>query len=362
MAGKSLFDKPFDDGTKAKLSIYESYLEKWLPVFVARQEIIWNRIQIFDFFSGMGKDENETLGSPLLTIRLVNSYCSYIRNKGLKVNLVFNELNPDYYDSLKENISKENLSCNFSIEVHNRPFQELFDELYPSMEKSANFIFLDQNGIKEITQSIFSKIISLKQTDFLFFISSSYFKRFANTPEFNQYFNFNKNEIESTHYYHIHRKVVRHYKSLIPNEKEYYLAPFSIRKGNNIYGLVFGTPHTFGIEKFLSVAWKIDPLTGEANYDIDNEKISSQSPFLFSEMNIPSKRQVFEGDLKAKILSKIFCSDWEVYHYTLEEGFLLKDANVVLKSLKGNGKIDFDFKPITERLHKINIPSEIKIK
>ena len=32
--------------------------------------------------------------------------------------------------------------------------------------------FLDQYGIKHITEDVFNKIINLKQTDFLFFISS----------------------------------------------------------------------------------------------------------------------------------------------------------------------------------------------
>jgi len=361
MAAKSIFDKPFDDGTKAKLTIFESYLEKWLPVFVSRQEIIWQNIKIFDFFSGMGKDENGTLGSPLRTIKIVNSFCNYIKTKNLKVRLVFNELNTDYYEALKVNVGEAIKECNYEIVLANNSFNELFEAEYPSMANSANFIFLDQNGIKEITGSIFKKIIALKQTDFLFFISSSFFKRFANTKEFKNYFPFDQKDIAETDYYHIHRKVLQHYKSIIPNGTTYYLAPFSIKKNTNIYGLVFGTPHTFGIEKFLSVAWKIDPLTGEANYDIDNENISTSSPFLFDEMNKPTKRQVFEGSLENKILSKIYRNNLDVYYSTLEDGFLLKDANTVLKNLKDAKKIDFDFKLITERLHKSKSPEPIKV-
>ena len=360
MAHKSIFDSPFDDGTKAKLAVYKNYLEKWLPVFVSRQEIIWDTIQIFDFFSGKGKDEDGIKGSPLITIEIVNSFCNYIKPKNLKIRLIFNELNNEYFEALKINISEQNKSCNYEISLKNQSFKDLFYEEFPKMKNSANFIFLDQNGIKEITTDIFQKITSLKQTDFLFFISSSFFKRFAKTTEFRNHFPFDPVEIEKTNYYHIHRMVLNYYKGLIPNDRKYHLAPFSIKKNKNIYGLVFGSPHTFGIEKFLSVAWKLDPLTGEANYDIDNEKISTNSPYMFEELMIPTKRQFFEQNLEHKILNKSLCSNIEVYSYTLNEGFLLKDANIILKKLR-NKKIIFDFNLITERLHKEINPINILI-
>ena len=86
----------------------------------------------------------------------------------------------------------------------------------------------------------------------------------------------------------------------IPIGKEYFLAPFSIKKPSGIYGLIFGTNHTLGIEKFLRVCWKHDKLTGEANFDIDNEKINVNKPSLFSEFNISTKRQMFDESLKTE--------------------------------------------------------------
>lgn len=218
------------------------------------------------------------------------------------------------------------------------------------MKTSANFLFLDQNGIKEITTDIFQKITCLKQTDFLFFISSSYFKRFAITDEFKKYFPFDSNEVATTDYYHIHTKVLDHYKSLIIKNKEYFLAPFSIKKGANIYGLVFGTNHTLGIEKFLSVAWKKDKLRGEANYDIDNEKIDFKAPSLFEQFDKPNKCQVFEKNLKENILDGSLKTRYSVYLFALNEGFLLKDVNTILRKLKSEKKIDFAL--ISSDLHK----------
>jgi hypothetical protein len=42
----------------------------------------------------------------------------------------------------------------------------------------------------------------------------------------------------------------------------------------------------------------------------------------------------------------------EAYLFSLNEGFLLKDANIILKELTGKNKIEFDFKLISSKLHK----------
>ena len=357
MPGKDLFRKPFDEGTVVKLNVYRDYLKEWLPVFVSKKEPIWTTIQIFDFFAGQGKDMNNISGSPLIAIEIVKSLEHFIKERNITVILHFNELDADNYSLLEESLA--GIEGQFVIKKYKQDFSTLFLSLYDSMKSSANFLFLDQNGIKQITADIFGKIISLKQTDFLFYISSSYFKRFATTPEFQKYFSFDTKEIQEMNYFHIHRNVLQHYKSLIPGNKKYYLAPFSIKKGSNIYGLIFGTNHTLGIEKFLTIAWKNDKLRGEANYDIDNESIDLKKPSLFEEFNKPNKRQIFEKNLTGNILTKQLNNKHSVYLYSLNEGFLLKDANTVLSRLNTEKKIKFDFKLITSDLHKDKDNSKI---
>ena len=66
-----------------------------------------------------------------------------------------------------------------------------------------------------------------------------------------------------------HRAVVEHYRHLAGGR--IFFGSFSIKKGANIYGLIFGSAHPLGIEKFLRVCWKVDPVRGEANFDIDDE-------------------------------------------------------------------------------------------
>lgn len=354
MPGKNLFDKQFDEGTKLKLRIYKDYLTEWLPVFISKPKPIWNRIQILDFFSGRGKDVVGEKGSPLIAIDVVNSYRTILNASSVRIELLFNDLDRQHFEALKENISSESVHPKCTVSVQNMSFKDLLKAKLPTMTDSANLLFIDQNGISQVDQEIFNQITSLKQTDFLFFISSGYFKRFAATPEFAKYFpTLNREEISNSHYFHVHRKILEYYKTLIPAGKSYFLAPFSIRKGGNIYGLIFGSGHTLGIEKFLKVAWKMDALTGESNYDIDSDKIQVGVPSLFAELNVPKKKDLFEKAFRSKVLSGEVKTNHEAYLFALNEGFQPKHASDILKKLQTERKITADLKLISEKIHKL---------
>lgn len=352
MSKKDLFRNPFDEGTIDKLEIFNDYFKEWLPVFISKPDPIWKKIQIFDLFAGEGKDINEVYGSPIRILDVLNSNRNYIVKSKVKINVIFNEYEKSKFDLLVENVNSIAERDLYEVSLYNDDFSKVFYRYYESMKETANFLFLDQNGIKQITEVVFSDLIKLQQTDFLFFISSSYIKRFAEVEEFNKYLKINKQDLKDKSYYHIHRIVLNYYRKLIPENKKFLLAPFSIKKPAGIYGLIFGTNHSYGLEKFLNVCWKHDKLTGEANFDIDNEKISLARPSLFSEMNVPSKRQVFEENLRTKILNGTLKSNSDVYLFTLNEGFLPKDANLILKELHDNSKIKYDFKLVNSKIHK----------
>lgn len=360
--GRNLFRKPFDDGTLDKLTIFEDYFKEWLPVFISRRTIIWNEIQIFDLFAGEGTDVNGIHGSPMRILSILNDNAATIIESKVKIRVVINEYDTEKYKLLVQNLETITNKSLYSVELYNDDFLAVFNRHYDSMVRTANFLFLDQNGIKQITEDVFSQLISLKQTDFLFFISSSYIKRFSEVEEFAKYLKITKQDLEGKSYYHIHRVVLEYYRTKIPDNRAYFLAPFSIKKPTGIYGLIFGTNHTLGIEKFLQVCWKHDMLTGEANFDIDNEQIDLSQPSLFKEFDIPTKRQVFEESLKSKILNSELKTDLQVYLFSLNEGFLLKDANRILKELDKEEKITLDFKLTSSDVHKIGNGSIIKFK
>ena len=156
-------------------------------------------------------------------------------------------------------------------------------------------LFLDQTGFKHVGEEVFQQLLKLDRTDFLFFISSSTIKRFAEHPYVKRHINLDSAEIEETPFHEIHRLVLGFYKGLVPEGREYYLGSFSLKKGSGLYGLIFGSGHILGMEKFLKTCWKIDELRGEANFDIDDDRINPDEPELF--LRKPKKVELFEYDL-----------------------------------------------------------------
>lgn len=338
---RDLHIKPFDSGTKAKLAIFHDYLKEWLPVFLAKEKIYWHNINIFDFFSGPGVDTNGNKGTPLLILDELKVYFDKIKSKNLKINLYFNDYSEEKIEALKLNLIPYYNDL-INIEIESKDFKKSFEGQIPLMSKNdtTNLLFLDQTGIKQIDENIFNSITSLKTTDFLFFISSSTIKRFKSHPAISNYHKINPEKIEATEYDQIHRLVTNYYRELIPKNKEYYIAPFSLKKKAGLYGLIFGSGNPFGVEKFLRTCWKIDPIRGEANFDIDNDNIKPDQIDLFTgETKRPKKIEKFENELKYKILNDILKTDREIYLYTLNNGFIPRHAKKVINELIKANKI-----------------------
>ena len=340
---RDIHKKPFDEGTKAKLAIFRDYLREWLPVFIAKKEIFWNTINIYDFFSGPGSDGFGNNGTPLIILEELQPHFDNIISKKLNVNLYFNEYDKPKYEILKNTVTPDDEDLRpYSIEIDNLDFKIAFEKKFPKMgiKGNTNLLFLDQTGVKHINEEIFSKIINLKQTDFLFFISSSTIKRFAEHPSISQYIKLNTEDIEKTPYHKIHRLVLEYYKSLIPQNKEYYLASFSLKKNAGLYGLIFGSGHVLGIEKFLMTCWSIDPERGEANFDIDDDKIQKGQFDLFTnEVKKPKKVDLFEKELRENILNKTLTTDKAIYLFTITNGFLPSHSRKIITQLTKDNKI-----------------------
>src|SRR5258705_6688771 len=102
--GKDLFRKPFDDGTIDKLEIFEDYFKEWLPVFIVRQEIIWDEIQIFDLFAGEGTDVNGIFGSPMRILSILNEDKEIISQNKVRIRVIINEYEKDKFELLSQNL------------------------------------------------------------------------------------------------------------------------------------------------------------------------------------------------------------------------------------------------------------------
>lgn len=356
---KDIHAKPFDESTKVKLELFRLYAREWLPVFIHSSA---PRIEIYDYFAGEGQDVEGTWGSPLLILDELKNYCAELKQKRIRVDLHFNDFQKRKIDALRQNIknkiiqcaadssqpfckvSATSYSCPFHLHYHNSDFQKLFLEDYLHFKqnpKTARLIFIDQYGIKQVTKEVFEKLTSLLKTDFMFFISSFHIVRFKDHPSFRAYIETENIEFTDQKPAACHRTIHQYYTKF--TKSNYFLGQFSIKKGTNYYGLIFGSNNHLGMKKFLDVAWKIDPHTGDANHDIDGDKIrSGQLTIDFdgaNTVNTVKKLVLFEEDL-LNFLQE-YRSNKSIYKFSLEKGIKIEKTNKILKKLENYGKLEF---------------------
>lgn len=327
-------DAPFDSATLSKLEIFENYLSEWLPTFVYNKNI-----NICDFFSGPGEDINHVSGSPLRIINVIQKFEDLIKKQQLQITLFLNDKTKWKYEAIKKNVSKKllllgDLQNHITVKYFNCKFQNLFPLIKDDLISGPNLFFFDQNGVRHITIDFIQELESFNQTDYLFFLSSAYFKRFSYKSIFPD-LNIKKKEIKSKD---IHREIVERFRELLPANSKTRLYYFSIKKGRNIHGLVFGSTHLLAIQKFLTVAWNKNKVNGEANFDIDSDLDTQMD--LFSGEAKTTKLQQFENDLKEFIKNKKVFTNQDIFNYTLDRAFIPKHANAVLKKLKKSNQLE----------------------
>jgi len=357
---KDIHSKPFDEGTKIKLELFRLYMREWLPVFIKQQV---GKIEIYDFFAGEGTDTIGTPGSPLIILDELKAYCANLKQNNTEVLLHFNDVTPKKVDTLNSKVEEalvrcagerkfgfcsvddKSKSCPFTFKITNEDFGNLFEKIYPGLYASQSiprFLFLDQYGIKHINSKVFGKLTSLKHSDLLFFISSSHIMRFKDQPEFQAYIATNKMDFSFSRPSECHRVIYKYYKSMLDG-RPYFLGQFSIKKDSNYYGLIFGSNHHLGIKKFLDVAWKIDPHTGETNHDIDVDPIrGGLLEFDFEgtgSVNRTKKLTAFERDLVDFL--EIPRNNKSIYIFALENGICISKTNEILKNLEKSSKLAF---------------------
>lgn len=337
-------EKPFDEETLCKLDIYRQYLRSWLPVFLNQGRNI-RQIQIFDFFAGPGRDAVGKSGSPLIAseeIALALRQNAARLNAEQSVHLFLNEPDNTRYEILNNETIPKIQEQNPTLKIHlaKEKFSSLFQKgiKYMNSQGVANFVFLDQFGIKETTKEVLQAIWCCPTTDMMFFISSTCVNRFKQDPNLRQYIpEITDEEYSIMNGNNATRILYDAYARWIPNQLEYYLGQFSIKRNANIYGLLFGSRHPLGMEKFLKVAWDKDKLHGEANFDIDEEGLSEKQLMLFKEMEKPRKLKKFEESLKSALENHIIVTNKDLYLYGLRNGVLSKHVRDAISKLQRSG-------------------------
>lgn len=319
-------DEPFDDGTKVKLFIYKSYLQAWLQVFIHTNSFVGRPLQFFDFFSGPGEDAEGHPGSPIILMRELEANRPLIESKGRHIAIFFNDYDAKKAEHLRQLCIQRNYHWQPTVAA--RDFAEAYAERAGAIGRGPSLVFLDQFGVKFVTKQIFTEIAQKPQTDLLFFFASGHQRRFDG--EFS-------NELHvplKTPYTLAHRVVAEQFRKWAP--AGYFVGSFSIKKGSNIYGLIFGSGHPLGMYKFLQTAWSIDPKTGEANFEIEAD--CAQATFF--EGFKPTKIELMRDDLLALIRARKLVTDGQVVLHCITGGVLPgKVAPEVYRKLKAEGTL-----------------------
>ncbi|MDR2026768.1 MAG: three-Cys-motif partner protein TcmP [Prevotellaceae bacterium] len=350
---KDINKDKFPEETKLKLSIFAECFREWFPVFIHNPYI--KEVYIYDFFAGSGKDEEGTFGSPLILLNEAKGadcqYCKQVIKNNKTVHFVFNEKEKLKQKKMIENIKSymneclsvncKAVSCIYHYENFNQmEFKDIFQidkfQFILKNNSCGKFILLDQYGFKQVDRDIFLQLVNAPKTDFIFFISSSFIRRFKEHPYTKQYFDTEQILFDETKPKECHRLIAQYYKNIIPSNKEYYLHHFTIQKGANYWGLIFGTNHSLGMEKFLKICWNKDELSGESNCNINND--FSKGTLFYNETGTVRKQEV-ESDIRSKILSGEISNNIGGLKYALKKGCLPELFTLVVKQLEAEKRI-----------------------
>ena len=343
---KDFHEKPFDEGTLLKLRLFEKYAEAWLPVFVSKDHSTWpQQINIVDFFAGKGSDLLGNAGSPLIFREVVRSQYRSKWRPGSRVNLFFSDADKAKTAHLDALLQKEPLDIPLvRIDVAHADFRTRFNQLKPLLtdRRSANLIIIDQFGVKQVPREVFNEIVRIDSTDALIFISSNTFRRFGHLPDVKRIMM--PGYKRPGDYYKAHLAVAEAFRQAVPPGVNYHIGSFSIKKGPNIYGILFGTKHPLGMDKFLSVAWKMDPVVGTANFDIEREGIDVNQTVLFPGMEVPNKVQLFRYELEEAVSSGRCTNERDIISLCHKHGVCRQHSTEVLSQMKKSGLIECQFK------------------
>lgn len=363
------FHQRFDKSTQTKLHIFNEYFKESFPVFLFTP--FWKEILIYDFFAGKGYDEFGEKSTSLNILEQIKPHCQTLIEKDKRLYILLND--KDCKTELENNVNDYLVECQRDckskciiregLKITDKDFAVYFDVIYEKIKarkNSAKLIFLDPFNFI-LDNEKFQKLISLKSCDFICFLPSSYLRRFRDYTGFNSYIDTQKLDYDNTRPAHCHRLIAEYFETLLPEGKEYYIGSFSIKKGSNYYGVIFGSNHTLGAEKFQKVCWGLDEITGEADYDIDREpSYNTSDGLLFEEFKTPMKVKNFKQALVDKIIAREVKTDLDAYKFALVNRCMVKHASEVLKELQSTCRIE-KFKVISTDIHRHKQPIEIQL-
>jgi three-Cys-motif partner protein len=325
--------------SQAKVRLLGEYLKRYLNII--SNDGYTEKIHIHDLFCGPGEFEDGGEGSPIVALRHVKeTHYTKISRKPIpipKIDCHFNDIATEKIVSLKAAISSKSLhystigELNFTSNDYANEVLELKAKL-KRLKNEKGFIFIDPYGYKEIKADHIKGLMDNDKAEVLLWLPTQFMYRFSKngTPEallsfieeLTDYKEWKKNDSV----WKFINQLKDGFQSYLGSK--YYVDNFSLQKDENtVFCLYFFTSHIKGFEKMLEAKWEIDTDQGRGWKYTDNDT-SQMSLFVETQTND------FEEKLRIYLGEKRF--NYEVFEFTLRQGYLPKHANQILQQWQKN--------------------------
>ena len=339
--------------TQAKLDLYKGYLEHYLRVLSYAD--FCKRINIFDIYCGAGVYDDGKKGSPLLAIDCINNVNTEIVNKGKplkQIHLSVNDYDAQKIENVKCNANTQNIG-NCNIEYYNKDANEMLDMVarrvssYPI--EYRNLVFIDPYGYSNINKDKFISLLHNKYTEIILFLPVMQMYRFTKIAFIDE---------ERPHYENLRQFIISFFKdyssirtntifdyinsikeALSINNTYFTCSHYIEREKGRYYALFFISSSIYGLEKMLETKWKLDPVRGKG---FNQNKNTLQLSMFEEEMNeIDNLREIsyLENLIYQSIKQNGEITNIGIYKLTLTNEFLPKHANLAIKELLAQNKI-----------------------
>ena len=321
------------------MHLYGAYLSRYLNI-LSRNNYV-TRIFLFDLLCGEGILDDGGKGSPIIALEAIKNHYYANEQTCPNVTIWFNDLG---ISKIEKNVPKiervERFSQKIALpsNVQISYFQEDYETIYPkaielvsNTKQSKGLFFIDPYGYKSIKPSDIQKMLMGGNTEVFLWLPIAFMYRFANVA-FEKDFPgseplrefllllFGKDVPEFKSVYDFIDKITGRFRTFL-REQEIFVDFFTLeRDPANIYCMLFFTSNLKGAEAMISAKWEMDANRGKG-HTID------KSP-AFSEIQMSG----YTEKLKSFIGSAEYRTNSELYKFGLENGFLPKHTNEVLRT------------------------------
>lgn len=324
--------------SEAKLKLYDTYLAKYLNI-LARNPYV-ERIFIFDLLCGEGIYEMGEKGSPIMALETIRDHY-YSNNQSCpNITVWFNDIGKSEIergvlkiDRVKRFGEKIYHPENVHIDFFHEDYESLCSKavkLVNSTHRAKGLFFIDPYGYKAVKPDDIRNMLEGNNTEVLLWLPASFMYRFANTVSYSNFKGgeplrdfilalFGKNPPTFKSVYDFIEQITGSFRAYL-RELGIFVDTFTLeRGGGNVYSLFFFTSHIKGYETMLATKWDMDKNRGKGH--------TIEKSLSFSEVQLEGYPQ----KLRAFISSAEYRTNAEIYRFGLENGFLPKHTNQIVR-------------------------------